>query len=155
MDQPLKKPRTHYCPSAPADAEGAQIFGVVVDAGDRTEVAYLAEPLPLDETSAGLAEGLEPSEVFRLTSPCFESRCAHHHAARCTLGDDIHQHAPVVADALPPCSIRNHCRWFAEQGPAVCQRCPAIITSTPSTASAPSGAFEPSNKLYRRLKLVP
>jgi hypothetical protein len=35
---------------------------------------------------------------------------------------------PVVVDALPPCTIRNNCRWFSQEGEAACKRCPEITT---------------------------
>ena len=37
---------------------------------------------------------------------------------------------PVV-DALPSCSIRNTCRWFADQERAACVRCPQVVTLIP------------------------
>ncbi len=35
---------------------------------------------------------------------------------------------PAVVDALPPCTIRKDCRWYAQEGAAACRRCPEITT---------------------------
>jgi len=33
-----------------------------------------------------------------------------------------------VTEDLPRCSIRPQCRWFRQEGPAMCRRCPQIVT---------------------------
>ena len=146
-DAAPKKPRELHCPSAPANAPDAKVFGVIVGSHDAPRVAYLEEPTPFTEETAALAEGLDPGEVFRVTSRCFESGCVHYQSSRCSLGDEIHSRAPSV-ESLPPCSIRAQCRWFAEQGPSVCLRCPAVVTSKPSASA------KPGDKTFKRLKLV-
>jgi hypothetical protein len=124
------------------------VFGVVAGSEDAPEIAYLQEPVPMTAELRALADGLHAGEVFRTTSRCLESGCREYEGGRCTLGDRIVDTLPVVSEALPPCSIRTSCRWFAEQGPKACQRCPQIVTYVPSRASGDD------SKTKRHLRVV-
>ncbi|NCS45084.1 MAG: nitrogen fixation protein, partial [Microcystis aeruginosa BS11-05] len=33
-----------------------------------------------------------------------------------------------VTDILPPCRIRQNCRWWLQEGKAACLRCPQVVT---------------------------
>ncbi|MCA2699690.1 MAG: nitrogen fixation protein, partial [Microcystis sp. M179S2] len=33
-----------------------------------------------------------------------------------------------VTDTLPPCRIRQNCRWWLQEGKAACLRCPQVVT---------------------------
>ena len=76
----------------------------------------------------------EATPLFRLAARCERSACGHYDGAdhRCALGARVATALPAVTDALPPCLIRATCRWHAEQGPAVCLRCPQVVTTIPA-----------------------
>ncbi len=147
-----KQSRPLSCPSAPALDEGAQVFGVVVGGASTPQVAYLERPVRLTDEVRALADGLKPSEVFRMVGRCVESTCVHFSGSHCELGERIAA-AEAPSDAeLPSCSIRAHCRWFAEQQVAACLRCPQIVTDVPvAVPVAPQRAAE---KRRRHLKLI-
>ena len=140
--------RVYACPSAPAHHEDALVFGVVAGTEDATEIAYLQEPVPMTAELRAMTNGLHAGEVFRTTSRCLESGCREYANGRCTLGDRIVDTLPALSGALPPCSIRTSCRWFAEQGPRACQRCPQIVTFVPSRPS------DANSKTRRHLRVV-
>lgn len=138
-----KSPKVLYCPSAPAEDVTAQVFGVIGGTVDAPRVDYLREPTPLTPELAELADGVHPEEIFRLTSRCAEARCRHFTGTSCHLGARLLvEHEPVSA-ALPPCSIRSHCRWFDERGAQACLRCPQVITRTHGGSPEAEGAAAP------------
>jgi hypothetical protein len=121
------------CPSAQPDMADARVFGLIGGTEDSPRVAYLK---PGVRVPSGILERLgklSPMHVFRFAGTCEESRCTHFDGSRCQLGNRIATMLPPVVDALPACQIRANCRWFAEQGGAVCLRCPQIVTSVPKT----------------------
>jgi hypothetical protein len=121
------------CPSAQPDMSGARIFGVLSGSSGEPRVAYLKPGVRVPNgILAQLGTSLDPTEVFRFAAACEEHRCNHFDGARCRLGERIARELNPVVDALPPCQIRITCRWFAEQGGAVCLRCPQIITRVPA-----------------------
>jgi hypothetical protein len=119
------------CPSTSVD-NATRVIGVVqrAEEHDGARVAYAAGPVPFTEDLRLLTAPLDAAEVLRLAGPCAEQRCAHHVDGRCSLGERAVSLLPPVVQRAPRCSIRSHCRWYGEQGLAVCQRCPAIVTST-------------------------
>jgi len=111
---------------------GARIFGVLGGSDAEPRVAYLKPGVRVPKSMlAQLAGRVEPTEVFRFAASCEEHRCSHFDGTRCQLGERIARELDPVVDALPPCQIRATCRWFAEQGGAVCLRCPQIVTRVP------------------------
>jgi len=145
------KSRTLSCPSAPALDEGAEVFGVVVGGADTPEVAYLERPVPLTDELRSLADGLKPSEVFRMVGRCAESACAHFSGSHCKLGERVAGSDVGAGTELPSCSIRAHCRWFAEQGVAACLRCPQIITDVPVAVPAAQQSAAERRRLHLKL----
>jgi hypothetical protein len=120
------------CPSAQPDMAGARIFGITAGSGGEPRVAYLKPGVRVPESILGqLARSTDPTELFRFAASCEERHCSHFDGARCQLGERITRELEPVVDALPPCQIRATCRWFAEQGGAVCLRCPQIVTRVP------------------------
>jgi len=108
--------------------EDARIFGVLSGEPDAPRVAYLGRGT---EVAPDMLEGLgslKPTEVFRFAGRCEESRCSHFDGARCTLAQRLKAALEPVVEKLPPCSIRPTCRWYMEQGPGICLRCPQITT---------------------------
>jgi hypothetical protein len=75
-----------------------------------------------------MAEPVSPSEVFRFASSCRGGKCPHFKNEECQLAVRSVVLLPAVADNLPICPIRSLCRWFRQEGPEICKRCPQIIT---------------------------
>jgi hypothetical protein len=110
--------------------DGAVAFGIVEGTVEEPRVTYLREPLPVTDQLLDLAKPVEPTEVFRFAAPCAESGCQHFDGEACQLGHKVAQNVSVtIAGRLPACRIRPSCRWFHEQGPAACARCPLIVTT--------------------------
>jgi hypothetical protein len=122
------------CPSTSA-ANATVVLGIVLPSG---RVAYAT---PAVAASPALVEALSddprPLESrYRFAGPCVESRCGFWTGAGCGLGAAMaDSYADVAGEqasdaALPRCSIRPRCRWYAEQGARACAACPLIVTDT-------------------------
>jgi hypothetical protein len=51
-----------------------------------------------------------------------EQGCAHFEGVNCRLAQRIAQGLPEVTDTLPPCRVRQNCRWWLQEGKAACFR---------------------------------
>ena len=89
---------------------------------------YLNQHVPAMPEVLAMAAPLKPTEVLRLAATCAEHRCPHFDVADCQLATRIVQILPAVVDTLPPCIIRQDCRWYSQEGRAACHRCPGITT---------------------------
>jgi hypothetical protein len=116
------------CPSAQPDWPTARIIGVVGGTPEQAQVAFLNEPAPLNKELLALAEPLQPTEVFRFTAPCASAACTHFGEGRCRLASKIVRLLPEVTSELPSCPIRSECRWWSQEGPTACLRCPQVVT---------------------------
>jgi hypothetical protein len=116
------------CPSAPATADGARIFGVMTGTPDAHRVGYLSEALPVSEKLLALAGPAKPTQLFRIAAPCANGGCKHFQGNTCTLAQRIVEGVPAVVNALPACQIRSTCRWFRQEGKEACFRCPQVMT---------------------------
>jgi hypothetical protein len=105
------------CPSAPENAEGARVIGIVMGSADRPRVEALREPLPITD------------ELLQLTiaGKCAEHRCKHFVERSCSLATRIVSLLPEVVEKLPVCAVRDQCRWFDQEKEAACRRCPQIV----------------------------
>lgn len=121
----------HLCPSAQPDMEGAHVIGVIDGTPEAPRVAYLKKSATVDAATISNLGDIDPTHVFRFAAKCDQARCAHFSGERCTLGERIATMLEPVVDTLPSCQIRPNCRWHAERGPAVCLRCPQVVTMTP------------------------
>jgi hypothetical protein len=139
------------CPSASAYSENAQVFGVVMGTAEAAEVAYLDEPVPLAEQLAALPADVQPAEVFRMKSRCMGDACHHYSGSRCSLIKHIVESLPPVLEALPVCSIRRDCRWFAEEKAQACLRCPQVVTDMPAVLPR---SVAPATRGRRQLPVV-
>jgi hypothetical protein len=117
------------CPSAPANAESARVFGMVTGKPDAYRIGYLTETLPLSDKLLALAGDAEPTQVFRVAGRCESSACKHFRDNACTLAQRIVDSVPKVVNALPACQIRSTCRWFRQEGKEACLRCPQVVTN--------------------------
>jgi len=118
------------CPSARPDMAGAIAFGVIGGTIDHPRVNYLSELEPVSVDLLALADPLAPTEVFRFAAPCAASQCRHFDGAACRLASRVVSLLPETGDRLPACRIRPSCRWWRQEGPAACRRCPQIVSTT-------------------------
>jgi hypothetical protein len=86
-----------------------------------------------------LADPVSPSEVFRFASTCRASACVHFHSGACQLAVRSVAVLSEVTEKLPKCAIRTQCRWFRQEGAAICRRCPQIVTDQ----------YRPSDQMLR------
>ena len=122
------------CPSSPATAEGARIFGMMTGTPEALRVGYLSETVPLSEKVLALAGPAKPTEVFRIAAPCAGGSCKHFKDNNCSLAKRIVEGVPAVVNALPACQIRSTCRWFRQEGKEACFRCPQVVTDKPNAS---------------------
>ena len=122
------------CPSAQPDMSGATVFGLVQGTATEPRVAYLDRAVPLTPEILASATPVEPTEVFRIGSPCAGGCCRHFGEGRCTLATRLVQSlSPVVAIA-PRCALRSQCMWWRQEGVQACMRCPQIATRMPGAS---------------------
>jgi len=107
------------CPSARPDMTGAVAFGVIGGTIDHPRVQYLTELAPVSFDLLAFAD-----------PPCAASQCRHFDGAACRLASRVVSLLPEISDALPACQIRPSCRWWRQEGPAACRRCPQIVSTT-------------------------
>ncbi|MEU1283398.1 hypothetical protein [Kitasatospora sp. NPDC005856] len=116
------------CPSAPAEPAGSVLIGVVSGTPGAPRVVPTTHAVPVTLEIIELARPASPGEVFRFAGDCHESRCVHFRNAACQIAARGTVLLDEVVDRLPPCPIRARCRWFHQEGPALCRRCPQIVT---------------------------
>lgn len=121
----------YSCPSAQPDMEDARAIGLVSGSASAPRIAYLKAEAVIPAAALPRLEGVATVEVFRLAARCEEHRCAQFADGRCSLGQRLVDGTDPVVDALPSCTIRDTCRWFAEQGAPACLRCPQVVTLIP------------------------
>ncbi|MBV9931619.1 MAG: nitrogen fixation protein [Alphaproteobacteria bacterium] len=116
------------CPSADPDWDDARLLGVVLGTAEEPQT-WFTGVRPVDPAMLAAAAPAAPAEVFRFTARCREGACAQFVGGRCRVGEAVAAHLPPAeAQALPQCGLRPACRWWHEQGPAACRRCPAVVT---------------------------
>jgi hypothetical protein len=124
-DEPL------LCPSAQPDQPDARVFGVhTTTADNQRRVGYLTEAMPVTPDLLALAGKADAPEVLRIAAPCMNGGCLNYEGGACGLAGRIARMLDPVVAALPRCAIRPTCRWFREQGPAACVRCPQVVTNS-------------------------
>ena len=133
------------CPSAQPDWEGARVIGVVGGTPERPETAYLDQAQPVTREILDLAGPVAPAEVFRFAAPCANSACGHYDGAehKCRLAEKTVRWVAQAVDNLPKCSIRASCRWWQQEGPAACRRCPQVVTINFAPSKAMRDAADP------------
>ena len=119
------------CPSARCE-DGAILLGIV---GKNGVVGYVRPLMRVDEAFVRKArEGHAPERRFRFSQPCIESACKQWSGDRCGVIDRALPAAEEAGasytsgKALPRCTIRPRCRWFAQAGRDACAVCPLVIT---------------------------
>src|SRR5713226_9978166 len=104
------------CPSAQPGMDKCRILGVVQPERSTPRLEYLSEDVPATPEVLAMSAPLKPTEVFRLAATCAEHRCPHFDGADCRLATRVVQILPAVVDTLPPCIIRQDCRWYSQEG---------------------------------------
>jgi len=132
------------CPSAQPDWPTARIIGIVGRTPEQAKITYLEQPAVPDEKLLALADPLQPTEVFRFTAPCAAAACNHFGEGRCRLASKIVRLLPEVTSELPPCAIRPQCRWWTQEGPTACRRCPQVVTNDGLQSEAWQTAADPA-----------
>lgn len=126
------------CPSAQPDMEDAVVLGVVDRQSGEPRLAYLNASAPVTPELLQAAEPAPPLTVLRFAARCEHRQCTHFDGNACSLAVRIVENLEEVSDALPPCTIRRNCRWFAEQGRPACLRCPQVVTQSNRAAANPA-----------------
>jgi hypothetical protein len=118
------------CPSAQPDQPEARVFGVqMTTTENKRRVGYLTQTLPVTNDILALSGEAQAPEVLRIAAPCMGGRCLHYDGGACSLAGRVAQMLDPVVGTLPRCAIRPTCRWFREQGPSACVRCPQVVTN--------------------------
>lgn len=132
------------CPSARPEMAGAVVLGVVREIDGETFIHHLAEPHPVTPEVLALAGSAPLGSVFRFAATCAEDACAHFDGERCRLGAKLAASPPERARTLPPCRIRNDCRWYQQEGKAACFVCPLIFSEIATPSEHVARAADPS-----------
>ena len=125
------------CPSARC-APGAQVIGAV---GSDGRVGHFKTPMQIDaETAESLTAAGRPEARLRFASKCETSGCSQWTGSRCGVIDKVLHFmeapdAPPKADSLPPCTIRQTCRWYSQTGEEACLSCAYVVTDTRTEAN--------------------
>lgn len=131
------------CPSAPASASDARVFGLVRGQAEARRVAYLTDPIPMTGEIEASVSPATPNEVLRTTAPCAGKGCLHFDGKDCTLITRIAAMLPAVVERPPPCTIRKDCRWWHQEGVAACLRCPQVVTASSGSSTEFAAAAMP------------
>lgn len=113
------------CPSYVGKA-GAQLFGVVNKDG---KVQFIT-PLTVTEEFLGLNKDKNSLEQrFRFTGKCVEKGCAqwNNEESKCSLSQKVQDLDTHKNTELSYCPIRDHCRWFFQDGKEACYSCNEVI----------------------------
>ena len=134
------------CPSARPDMTRARVFGLIGGSPAAPRVAYLSKHAVAAAFVLKDLGGIDPGKIYRFAAACAEHRCTHYDGAHCSLAERIVTTFLPVVETLPACEIRSACRWHAEQGDAICLRCPEVVTMVPRGWDAPvsSSAADPA-----------
>lgn len=116
------------CPSAPARVGGSVVIGVRLGVSGGARIVPTDKPIPVTQQIIDFAAPLEPGEVFRFAANCESAVCPHFVDRKCQIAVGAVARLDEVVTELPRCSIRSQCRWFRQEGPPICLRCPQIVT---------------------------
>lgn len=135
---PAQDDSPRSCPSAPA-APGVRLLGML---GPDGRIHNLKSVVAVDaEFLASAAEAGPVEAQMRFSSRCQTGNCVQWTGTRCGVIDRalalIEAALPdVAAAALPPCTIRNDCRWYAQTGARACGACSYIVTDRRAQVAA-------------------
>ncbi len=139
----MSEPRPKLCPSSQPQMDGAFAFAVAAGVPGSPQVIWMEKPVPVTAALLAMTEPVPATQVMRFASQCQEGACSHFDGKHCRLATRIVQLIDPVTSALPPCSFRNDCRWFRQEGAATCRRCPQVITEMVDASEALTRAATP------------
>ena len=116
------------CPSARSTFPDSVVISVLGGTAEAPRMVPIERPLPVTAELLEMAGPVEPTEVFRFASRCQTERCSHFQGKQCQLARGGVELLPEVEGGVPYCAIRASCRWFEQEGVAMCKRCPQIVT---------------------------
>jgi hypothetical protein len=125
---PGDTPADLLCPSARGRPGASVLIGVVTGTPEAPRVTPTEVALEVTPELLEMAGPVSPTEVFRFASSCQGCACPHFSNDACQLAVRSVEILSEVTDKLPHCAIRPQCRWFRQEGPAICRRCPQIVT---------------------------
>jgi hypothetical protein len=108
---------------------GSQLLGIRQEDGT---VAILPQPLPIDNhfIESTQKHKIPVRQRFRFVNKCIETGCGQWNGKGCGVIENVIQHIdniPGMEGALPPCGIRNQCRWYMQRKSDACRMCPYIL----------------------------
>jgi hypothetical protein len=116
------------CPSSRGYPGTSVLIGVVGGTPEAPRITPTGAALEVTPELLALAAPVSPTEVFRFASSCQGCACPHFSNDACQLAVRSVEILSEVTAKLPHCAIRPQCRWFRQEGPAICRRCPQIVT---------------------------
>lgn len=126
------------CPSAPA-SPGAVLLGMK---GAEGRIVPLRTRMEVDAEFLASASRQGPPEArMRFASPCRSEGCAQWTGTACGIIQRVLDHIdrlpapPRLAETLPPCTIRQSCRWFTDRGRPACAACDLVVTDQAAAGS--------------------
>ena len=122
-DQPMS------CPSSDPSAKDARVFAVIGGTAEEPRASFLAKGVEVPAELLATPEGIAPKRIFRFTGKCENGACGQFANGNCQLGKTVSRMMADVVDTVPACTIRGDCRWYAENGPAICRKCPQVVTT--------------------------
>ena len=128
MNDPALPELPLLCPSAPGLPGESVLIGVVTGEPGAPRVMPTEMAVEVTPELLGLAGPVSPSEVFRFASTCRGQACVHFSCNACQLAARGRAILREVTEDAPNCAIRPQCRWFRQEGIAICKRCPQIVT---------------------------
>lgn len=134
-----------WCPSGKARAPESVVLGV--RSKESGQVTYLATPVPAADIVAAIPEDIEPRRILRFASYC-ESGCPNRSGNDCTLVNRLMKlPAEATEKSVPRCHLRPKCQWWTQHGVDACHRCPAVVTSVPTSDTARMFVADPNTTL--------
>jgi hypothetical protein len=116
------------CPSALPNPNESVLIGVVSGTADEPRVIPTEYAMRVTQEIIDLAAPVPPGEIFRFAAPCRASGCVHFGDETCNIAARGVALLDEVTVRLPKCPIRSACRWFHQEGPDMCRRCPQVVT---------------------------
>lgn len=107
------------CPAA-APEKGALLFGMVDRFG---QTSYSKAAVPVSKQLL-LELPVSSEHTFRFASPCAQAACRHW-ADGCSLSANLSEFQAFGQNDVEAgdCTIRAQCRWFLQNGDAMCSKC--------------------------------
>lgn len=122
--------KTHLCPSSKMTSDSS-LLGIIHQDGT---VHYTGQPIKITPQFMELAaKGRAPEKRFRFTSECQNCKCAQWKEEQCSVAPrltELSNEKDITEAPIPECGIRSQCRWFQQQGTAVCKVCQFVITDS-------------------------